>query len=190
MIEEVTLTPAMVARDLAQALGERSHAAACLLVRAVREIGPDAAYDLAGRALFIDATGGLLLSEPWNRKRTPGGVFFFLLKGELDDEQHQRVFGRVRKATGSCRVPVIGTTQTEAPIREPVKLAKPPKPKAPQPTPDPSRPCAACEQPTAVVGKFHFGRAGKRYLCAPCVDTLGFVFSPSGDVLRLEEQAA
>ncbi len=59
MIEDVTLTPAMVARDLAQALGERTHAAACLLVRAVRAIGPDAAYDLAGRALFIDATGGL-----------------------------------------------------------------------------------------------------------------------------------
>jgi len=189
MIEEVTLTPAMVARELAQALGERSHAAACLLVRAVREIGPEAAYDLAGRALFIEATGGLQLGAPWNRNRTPGGVFFFLLKGELDDEQHQRVFGRVRKATGSCKVPVIGSNQREPPIREPVKLAKPPKLKAVPPAPDPSRPCAACEQPTAVVGKFHFGRAGKQCLCAPCAD-LGFVFSPSGDVLRLQEQAA
>ena len=74
-----------------------------LLVRAVREIGPEAAYDLAARALFIEATGGLQLDEPWNRKRTPGGVFFYLLKAELDDEQHQRVFGRVRKATGSCK---------------------------------------------------------------------------------------
>jgi len=188
MIEEVTLTPAMVARDLAQALGERSHAAMCLFVRAVREIGPEAASDLAGRALFIEATGGLQLGEPWNRKRTPGGVFFYLLKGELDDEQHRRVFGRVRK-TSNRREPVVGPTQTEAPIREPFKLAKPPKPKAPQPTPDPSRPCAACEQPTSVVGKFHFGRAGKQCICAPCAD-LGFVFSPSGDVLRLQEQAA
>ncbi len=189
MIEEVTLTPAMVARELAQALGERSHAAACLLVRAVREVGPEAAYDLAGRALFIEATGGLQLGEPWNRKRTPGGVFFFLLKAELDDEQHQRVFGRVRKATGTLQEPVAGPTQTEAPIREPVKLAKPPKLKAAPPAPDPSRPCAACEQPTAVVGKFHFGRAGKQCICAPCAD-LGFVFGPSGDVVRLQGQVA
>jgi len=189
MIEEVTLTPAMVARDLAHVFGERSHAAACLLVRAVRELGPEAAYDVAARALFIEATGGLQLGEPWNRKRTPGGVFFYLLKADFDDEQHMRVFGRVRK-TSNRREPVVGPTQTEASTSEPVKLAKPPKLKAVPPALDPSRPCAACEQPTAVVGKFHFGRAGKRYLCAPCVDTLGFVFSPSGDVLRLQEQAA
>jgi len=185
MIEDVTLTPAMVAREFTQAFGERSHAAACLLVRAVRELGPDAAYDLAARALFIEATGGLPLGEPWNRKRTPGGVFFFLLKDELDDEQHRRVFGRVRKRNGTKPEPVI-----ETPAPELVKLAKPPKLKAPQPAPDPSRPCAACEQPTVVVGKFHFGRAGKRYLCAPCVDTLGFVFSPDGAVQQLQEQAA
>jgi hypothetical protein len=180
MIEDVTLTPAMVARDLAQALGERTNAAMCLLVRAVREIGPEAAYDLAARALFIDATGGLPLGESWNRKRTPGGVFFSLLKAELDDEQHRRVFGRVRKISAPQQ-PII-----EQPAPKP---AKPPKLKAAPPAPDPSRPCAACELPTAVVGKFHFGRAGKRYLCAPCAD-LGFVFSPSGDVLRLQEQAA
>jgi hypothetical protein len=189
MIEEVTLTPAMVARDLAQALGERTYAAACLLVRAVREIGPEAVSDLAGRALFIEATGGLPLGEPWNRKRTLGGVFFVLLKGELDDEQHRRVFGRVRKApkpaqTEGLELPEIGTQV------EPIAPApKPVKPKPAPPAPDPSRPCAACEQPTAVVGKFHFGRAGKRYLCAPCAD-LGFVFSPSGDVQRPVELVA
>ena len=192
MIEEVTLTPAMVARELAQALGERTHAAACLLVRAVREIGPEAAYDLAVRALFIEATGGLQLGAPWNRKRTPGGVFFFLLKGELDDEQHRRVFGRVRNpvaiqdlAHGTNFDPdrkVIDRSQSEP-------APKPVKPKPAPPAPDPSRPCAACDEPAAVVGKFHFGRAGKQCLCAPCAD-LGFVFSPSGDVQRLQEQAA
>ncbi len=189
MIEEVTLTPAMVARELAQALGERSYAAACLLVRTVREIGPDAAYDLAGRALFIDATGGLQLGAPWNRNRTPGGVFFFLLKGELDDEQHRRVFGRVLKApkpaqTEGLELPEIGT-QVEPIAPAPKRV----KPKAPQPEPDPSRPCAACGEPAAVVGKFHFSRAGKQCLCAPCAD-LGFVFAPSGEVQRLQEQAA
>ncbi len=192
MIEEVTLTPAMVARDLAQVFGERTYAAHCLLVRAVREIGVEAAYDLAGRALFIEATGGLQLGAPWNRNRTPGGVFFFLLKGELDDEQHRRVFGRVRNpvaiqdlAHGANFDPdrkVIDRSQSEP-------APKPVNPKPAPPAPDPSRPCAACEQPTAVVGKFHFGRAGKQCLCAPCAD-LGFVFSPSGDVLRLQEQAA
>lgn len=181
MIEDVTLTPAMVARDLAQALGERSHAAMCLLVRAVRELGLEAACDVAARALFIDATGGLPLGAPWNRKRTPGGVFFYLLKADFDDEQHMRVFGRVRR-TGIQQTPVM---ETPAPAL--VKPAKQTKPKAaPKQA---GRPCAACEQPAAVVGKFNFTRTGKQVLCAPCVD-LGFVFGPSGDVVRLLEVAA
>lgn len=202
MTETPPVTPAMVARDLAQVFGERTYAAHCLLVRAFRELGTDAAYDLAARASFIDATGGLPLGEPWNRKRTLGGVFFYLLKGELDDEQHRRVFGRVRK-TGAPQDLTQGTTTdpelqigNSLPVPEPVvenvrlgaqidRAPKRVKPKAPQPAPDPSRPCAACEQPTAVVGKFHFGRAGKRYLCAPCVD-LGFVFGPTGEIVCQE----
>ena len=177
MIEEVTLTPAMVARELAEGLGERTHAAMCLFVRAVRELGPEAASDLAARALFIEATGGLQRGAPWNRKRTPGGVFFFLLKGELDDEQHRRVFRRPR-ATGTPLVPVA-----EIPA-QPTPKALPPVKAVPE-----GRPCAVCGEPAAVVGKFHFGRGGKQCLCAPCAD-LGFVFSPSGDVQRLQEQTA
>ncbi len=119
-------------------------------------------------------------------------MFFFLLKGELDDEQHLRVFGRARK-TSSPQEPVIenvihGSQSEQAP--EPVK-AKKPKPKAApkQAAPPDARPCAACGEPAAVVGKFNFTRTGKQVLCAPCVD-LGFVFSPAGAVQQLQEQAA
>jgi hypothetical protein len=173
MTEGATPALATVALDLADALNERAHVAVYQLIRTVREIGPDAAYDLAARALFIQATGGLPLGAPWNRNRTPGGVFFYLLKLELDDDQHLRVFGRVRKAAD---VPAL---EPAAPA-PPKKAAAPPKP--------PDRPCAACGEQADVVAKFHFGRTGKRCICAPCAD-LGFAFSPLGEVLRLEEHA-
>jgi hypothetical protein len=176
-------TPAQVALDLADALNERAHVAVYQLIRAIREIGPEAAYDLAARALFIQATGGLPLGAPWNRNRTPGGVFFYLLKLELDDEQHLRVFGRVRNAVDS--VPMTSPEQAEVVPSQPAtvqpkKAATPPKP--------PDRPCAACGEQADVVAKLHFTRTGKRCICAPCAD-LGFAFSASGEVLRLEEHA-
>jgi hypothetical protein len=166
------VTPAQVALDLADALNERAHVAVYQLIRTVREIGPEAAYDLAARALFIQATGGLPLGEPWNRNRTSGGVFFYLLKLELDDDQHLRVFGRVRKAG-------------DVPPSEPAAPALPKKAAPPKP---PDRPCAACGEQADVVAKFHFGCTGKRCICAPCFD-LGFAFSASGEVVRLEEHA-
>jgi hypothetical protein len=170
-------TPALVALDLADVLNERAGMARCLLVRAVREVGPDVAYDLAARALFIEATGGLQLGDPWNRKRTPGGVFFYLLKDELDDEQHLRVFGRVRKAAQRPPLPHPATPT--------VVLTK----AATAPAKAPERPCAACGEQADVVAKFHFGRAGKQCICVPCAD-LGFVFGLSGEVQQLQEASS
>lgn len=180
MIETPTHTPAMVAFDLADALNERGRMAMCLIVRAVHAIGIDVAYDLAARALFLEATGGLPLGEPWNRKRTPGGVFFYLLKGELDHEQHMRVFGRDRKAAATQDVP--------QPVPAPARAVMPTKAATVSSKP-PERPCAACGEQADVVAKFNISRAGKQCICVRCADR-GFVFGPSGAVVRLQEQAA
>lgn len=172
MIETGNQTPAMVALDLADALNERGRMAMCLLVRAVQTLGIDAAHDLAARALFIEATGGLPLGEPWNRKRTPGGVFLFLLKAELDEEQQVRVFGRRRPAASE---PVAPAALSTKPVTGPSK--------------PPERPCAACGQQADIVAKFSITRAGKQCICGPCADR-GFVFGPSGTVVRPQERAA
>jgi hypothetical protein len=164
-----TPTPATVALDLADVLNERKPHVIYQLVRSVRELGSDAAYDLAARALFLEATGGVMIHNG-TRRHTVGGLFFRLVKAELDDDQHLRVFGRPRVVT------------TE------------PEPLAPEPTQTPKPiidgpPCAACEQPSAIVAKFHISRAGKKYLCPSC-ERLGFAFTAAGDVQRLQEQAA
>jgi hypothetical protein len=162
-----TPTPAMVALDLADVLHEHKPHVIYQLVRSVRELGTDAAYDLAARALFLDATGGVMIRKG-TRCHTVGGLFFRLVKSQLDDDQHLRVFGRPRVVT-----------------TEPV-------PMAPEPAPTPiidGPPCAACEQPSKVVAKFHISRAGKKYLCPSC-ERLGFAFTAAGDVQHLQEQAA
>ena len=179
MSNTTTPTPGAIARDIADVLNEPTPVVMYQLVRTVREIGTDAVYDLAARALFIEATGGLPLGEPFNRKRTPGGVFFHLLTAELTNEQQMRVWGRIRLFKRTPK-PVA-----EMPAQTPEPAPKATKPKRVIDGP----PCAACEQPSAVVAKFHISRTGKKYLCVPCFN-LGFAFTPSGDVDRLQERAA
>jgi hypothetical protein len=87
--------PASVALALAAAFDERKQSARLVLMRAVRTVGPEVAFDVAARALFLEATGGLMLPDG-SRRRTPGGIFFLLLKAQLDDAQYQQVFARPR----------------------------------------------------------------------------------------------
>lgn len=182
MIETMTRPPASVALDLADALNEPAPIAMCQMVRTVRELGPDAALDLAARALFIEATGGLPLPAKYNRKRTPGGVFFFLLKDTIDDDQYLRIFRRPRRPLDRQ------APQAQEVAPQPVTQAQPKK-IATLPAKPPTRPCAACKQQADVVGKFHFGPTGKQCLCGDCTDA-GYVFGPSGEVMQLEAQAA
>jgi hypothetical protein len=169
MTQTPTPTPATAALDLADVLNERKPHVIYQLVRSVRELGSNAAYDLAARALFLEATGGVMIHNG-TRRHTVGGLFFRLVKAEIDDDQYLRVFHRPR---------VVNTE---------------PAPIAPEPTPPP-KPiivgpiCAACEEPSAIVAKFHISRTGKKYLCVPCFN-LGFQFTVAGDVQRLQEQAA
>lgn len=178
MIEAPPLTPADITRELALHLGE-SGPVLLELRRAVRELGPEACCDLAARALFIEATGGLMLGAPYNRRRTPGGIFFYLLKPELDDAQYQRVFRRPRRAPAA---PVAAAPVAAPPVPAAPPAAVPPTPAVPK-TP-PTRPCANCGEQADVVGKLNISRSGaKRYICGPCVDAK-YAFDGSGAVVQ------
>ncbi len=70
---------AVVATEIAAALGELNVA---LIRRIVARIGADAALAFLAEALATEAAGGRLTSDA-ARQRTPGGVFFYLVRGRL-----------------------------------------------------------------------------------------------------------
>jgi len=65
-----------------------------LITRIVDRLGPDRARALLGQALTVEAQGGLTL--PDGTRRTPGGVFFFLVRtsAEINREDKAYIFPR------------------------------------------------------------------------------------------------
>ncbi len=84
--------PAVVAAEIAAAVAEPNVA---LIQRIVARIGPDAALAFLTEALAIEAAGGLLTSDG-ARRRTPGGVFFNLVRGRIDPRDRWKLWPQDR----------------------------------------------------------------------------------------------
>ncbi len=67
-----------LARGIAAVLGETMPPPIRIITRAVDRLRPDRARAVLGQALTVEAQGGLTL--PDGRRRTPGGVFFHLVR--------------------------------------------------------------------------------------------------------------
>ncbi len=67
-----------LARGIAAVLGKTMPPPIRTITRVVDRLGPDRARAFLGQALTIEAQGGLTL--PDGRRRTPGGVFFHLVR--------------------------------------------------------------------------------------------------------------
>ena len=79
-VSYVSVPPAVwaLARAFAAVLGETMPPPLRIITRVVDRLGPDRARALLGQALTVEAQGGLTL--PDGTRRTPGGVFFFLVR--------------------------------------------------------------------------------------------------------------
>jgi PHAX RNA-binding domain len=77
-----------VCDEIAAALQEPNHE---LMMRVVKVIGPGRARALCDEALRVEAHGGLLV-EDQSRRRTPGGVFFHLARGQVSRREFYRIF--------------------------------------------------------------------------------------------------
>jgi len=94
-----------LARGIAAVLGETMPPPIRLITRAVDRLGPDRARAVLGQALTVEAQGGLTL--PDGRRRTLGGVFFYLVRvsdaisREDKDDIFPRQGGRPMRAGGS-----------------------------------------------------------------------------------------
>lgn len=85
----------VVARHIAEQLGESEPTPQHTIFRSVRTIGVEAALEYLRRAQEIEASGGMMLPEGSRygaRRRTPGGVYFYLLRQDLASEQQQAIF--------------------------------------------------------------------------------------------------
>ncbi len=91
-------TPAMdkaarraLAGEIAAQLGETAPEPAGLIARALRLLGEEQVQATVARALEVEAAGGMLLPDG-SRRRTPGGVFFYLLRTTVGQKEWYRIF--------------------------------------------------------------------------------------------------
>jgi hypothetical protein len=79
--QSVSNDPHMIfARQVADMLGEDSFEAFCRIYTIVRVLGRERVMRLLKKTLAIENNGGLR-TQDGTRRRTTGGVFFFLSKG-------------------------------------------------------------------------------------------------------------
>jgi len=94
-----------LARGITAVLNETMPPPIRLITRAVDRLGPDRARAVLGQALTVEAQGGLTL--PDGRRRTLGGVFFYLVRTSdaISREDKDYIFprqgGRPMRAGGS-----------------------------------------------------------------------------------------
>ncbi len=86
------LQPREVARMIAAQLGEQQQSSAWQTIyRAVKALGVEVALVLLEKTHEVEASGGMLVPDA-SRRRTPGGVYFWLIRQEATEEQHRAIF--------------------------------------------------------------------------------------------------
>ncbi len=96
-----------IASEIAAQLGETESEPQRLIARAVRLLGEERVRALVAGALEVEAAGGMMLPDG-SRRRTPGGVFFYLLRAQIGQKEWHRVFhprttGHSTSAQGSAQ---------------------------------------------------------------------------------------
>jgi hypothetical protein len=77
--------------DIAAQLGETQSYAIEQIERVVEELGVAAAYDFLAQTRLRLAAGGVT-TQDGSRPRTPGGTFFFIVRGRVTVAQHRAIW--------------------------------------------------------------------------------------------------
>ena len=86
-----TQDPQTAAADIAAQLDESAPHVIGQIQRIVEHLGAEAAYGFLDKTKHCLAQGGVLTHDG-QRKRSPGGTFFFLVRGGVTAEQHQAIW--------------------------------------------------------------------------------------------------
>ncbi len=79
------------AMRIADALGEQVHGPRAQVGRVVQVLGIERAQAIYEQALEVEAAGGMMLPDG-SRRRTPGGVFFKLVRDSVSDAEREKIF--------------------------------------------------------------------------------------------------
>ncbi len=82
---------ASVADEIAARLGENESEPIRQISRAVRILGEEKVRSFVTQTLQVEAAGGLMLPND-SRRRTPGGVFFHLMRTGVEHKEWYRIF--------------------------------------------------------------------------------------------------
>lgn len=80
-----------LAKEIAQQLGETEPKPRYQIARIIMLCGIEFAQEMVKQALEVEADGGLLTSDG-ERRRTLGGVFFYLARTNMPEEERQQIF--------------------------------------------------------------------------------------------------
>ena len=108
-----------LARSIAAVLDETMPPPIRIITRAVDRLGPDRVRALLGQALTVEAQGGLTL--PDGHRRTPGGIFFYLVRTSdaISREDKDYIFPRQGghpKRAGGSGTPAAPAPAAPAPV--------------------------------------------------------------------------
>ncbi len=93
-----------------------------LLANVVDALGMDAVEELYRRTLDVEASGGMLTVRG-NRRRTAGGVLFFLARKQMSETQQNRIFGEPTSHGATPKPDPPTLQQAYALLRATVKLS-------------------------------------------------------------------
>ncbi len=96
---------AALVKEISRTLGETSGGPYFQIVKIVRECGIELTATAFKDALEIESQGGLMLPDN-SRRRTPGGVFFFLVRSRISEQLRKKIFLSKNKRKASKRVAV------------------------------------------------------------------------------------
>jgi len=106
------------AADIAAQLQETHPPAILQIRRIVEQIGVEAAYACLQKALAVEAEGGMLTADN-KQRRTPGGTYFYIVRGQLTPEQRRILWPRTKRPKRPSR---------SQPTTKPAVAAKAPSP--------------------------------------------------------------
>ncbi len=82
-----------IAWEIARQLNETEKQALLQIRRTIRIMGEETARDLLRQTLEVEAQGGMVTNDG-SRRRTPGGVYFHLLKQRVGQKEFFKIFSR------------------------------------------------------------------------------------------------
>lgn len=86
-----------IVRSIATQLGEKEKTPLIQIRKIVEKCGVEFAQTILKETLEVEAKGGMMVNDG-TRRRTPGGVFFYLARGRLPSNIRNKIFGSQKKA--------------------------------------------------------------------------------------------